>query len=157
MHLTIFHVCVASTTALLNLSLAPAIPKIDLTNAITVNCLNIFKVVCCASQKQQPNTNQVTGLISGFVLLFLAPLISHCHMERKINFHKKHSVGHVLSPAATTKDNICNSHRSSRCSERTFVPTSPSIPDYHVPRKVLKRMVEMEYFGTSIPRQNTLY
>ncbi|XP_028401130.1 uncharacterized protein LOC114524190 [Dendronephthya gigantea] len=95
--------------------------------------------------------------ISSSKRAFSVPLTSHCQMERRINFHKKHSVGHTVSPAATTKDKIRNSHRSSRCSERTFIPTSPSIPDYHLPRKVLKRMVQKEYFGTSIPKQNTLY
>ncbi|CAB3979641.1 Hypothetical predicted protein [Paramuricea clavata] len=87
---------------------------------------------------------------------FSAPLTLHSHVDKKVNFHKKHMVGHNLSPA-TTKSNICNTGRSSRCSERMFVPSSPSIPDYHVPRRVFKRMVERDYFGTSLPKQNTLY
>ena len=87
---------------------------------------------------------------------FSAPLTAHFRVDKKVNFHKRHMVGHSLPPA-TTKTNNCNTGRSSRCSEKTFVPSSPSVPNYHVPRKVFKRMVERDDFGTSLPRINTLY
>ena len=104
------------------------------------------------------NRNKISSTNNHYDRLFflLAPLTSHFNVDKKVNFHKKHEIGHKLSPA-TTKPNISKTGRNSRCSERTFVPSSPSIPDYHVPRHVFKRMAERDYFGTSLPRQNTLY
>ena len=94
-------------------------------------------------------------------LLSIDCLTSNTGFNEKLHFHKKHLVGKRLSCANSIREEISSNYgkTSSRPAKHlnTFVPSFPSIPKIHVPRTVLKRMVETQYFGTSLPRHNTLY
>ncbi|XP_046853350.1 microtubule-associated protein ssm4-like [Xenia sp. Carnegie-2017] len=76
------------------------------------------------------------------------------HVQKNMNFHKVHAVGHSLL-SAKTKEN-CKERRH-HLSGKMLFQSSPSIPNYYVPRKVFRRMMERNDFGTSMPRVNTLY
>lgn len=78
-------------------------------------------------------------------------------LQRK-SFHKSHFIGGRLAPATqrpmSAQPAYYNDRQRTKLEDR-FI-SSPSIPDYHVPRPTLKRMIRMDYFGTSIPRHTSL-
>lgn len=76
---------------------------------------------------------------------------------KAIKFNKSHSVGAHI-PCATSqrsKSAMAINPREDSSWKKPFI-SPPSIPNVHVPRPILRRMLRMEYFGTTIPRHSSL-
>lgn len=76
--------------------------------------------------------------------------------QQSKGFHKSHLIGGWLTPGYQRHVKSIHHGKQSRVTYEEHFITPPSIPDYHVPRTALKRMIEVDYFGTSIPRHNSL-
>lgn len=97
------------------------------------------------------------------------------HMAERRNFHKSHVIGGTLLPAAYRSGLGLHSESRPATMMSLYEPTqsiydvprfkskddsfitSASIPPTHVPRDTYKRMVRMNYFGTTVPRYSALY
>lgn len=72
-------------------------------------------------------------------------------------FNKSHSVGAHI-PCATSQRSqsaMAINPTEDNSWKKPFISPS-SIPNIHVPRPILRRMLRMEYFGTTIPRHSSL-
>lgn len=77
--------------------------------------------------------------------------------EERARFNKSHLIGAHIPPASKQRSQSALALYQERdfSSHKPFISPS-SIPHSHVPRPILKRMLRMEYFGTSIPRYSSL-
>jgi len=77
--------------------------------------------------------------------------------EERTRFNKSHLVGaHIPSATRQRSQSALVLHDEEDYSTKKPFISPSSIPHYHVPRPILKRMLRMEYFGTSIPRYSSL-
>lgn len=77
--------------------------------------------------------------------------------KTRTRFQKSHLVGaHILPATMHRSQSAMALHQEAESKyNKPFISPS-SIPHSHVPRPTLKRMIKMEYFGTTIPRYSSI-
>lgn len=77
--------------------------------------------------------------------------------EAKTRFNKSHLVGAHIPSATRERGHsaACFKPEEDFSFNKHFISPS-SIPNIHIPRPILKRMLRSEYFGTTIPRYSSL-
>lgn len=91
--------------------------------------------------------NRVTKLIQG----------QDIWTETRVRFNKSHLVGANILPSTISRSQSALAlHQGTESSWRKPFISSPSVSPSHVPRPILKQMLRMEYFGTTIPRYSSI-